>query len=154
MPSGHFMCMALRLRKIPARRSGCSRGRVEVRFGGHPGTKSRPNRHQAGPFRSPRTVLVVQVAQEAVQEAQQNRTATRTKRYAQRGPADMCARHHMKHNIFEASSKAAKTLAEGGRAKRYAQCHFVDMNAFKSIMAQERVNFFGYLAKLNRVALT
>ena len=54
----------------------------------------------------------------------------------------------MKHNIFEASSKAAKTLAEGGRAKRYAQCHFVDMNTFKSIMAQERVNFFGYLAKL------
>ena len=62
MPSGHFMCMALRLRKIPAQRSGCSRGRVEVRFGSHPGTKSRPNRHQAGPCRSPGAVLVVQVA--------------------------------------------------------------------------------------------
>ena len=34
-----------------------------------------------------------------------------------------------------------------GREIRYAQCHFVDMSAFKSIMAQERVNFFGYLAK-------
>ena len=91
---------------------------------------------------------MVQVAQGVVQEAQQNRTATRAKRYAQCGPANMCVRNHMKHNIFEASSNEAKTLAEGGRAKRYAQCHFADMSAFKRIMAQERVNFFGYLAKL------
>ena len=88
------------------------------------------------------------MAQGVVQEAQQNRTATRAKRYAQRGPADMRARDHMKHNIFEASSNEAKTLAEERRAKRYAQCHFADMSAFKRIMAQERVNFCGYLAKL------
>ena len=54
----------------------------------------------------------------------------------------------MKHNVFEALSNEAKTLAERGRAKRYAQYHFADMSAFKRIMAQERVNFFGYLAKL------
>mgnify|MGYP006888681704 CR=1 FL=1 len=88
------------------------------------------------------------MAQEAVQEAQQNRTATRAKRYAQRGPADLCARDDMKHTIFEAFTSEAKSLAEGGRAKRYAQYHFADMSAFKRIMAQERVNFFGYLAKL------
>ena len=41
-----------------------------------------------------------------------------------------------------------KRMPKGGRAKRYAQCHFADMSAFKRIMAQERVNFFGYLAKL------
>ena len=107
-----------------------------------------PKSLQAGPFRRPRAVLVVQVAQEVVQENQQNRTATRAKRYAQRGPADMRARHHTKHSLFEAPSKAAKTLAEGGRAKRYGQCHFVDMSALKRIMAQERVNFVGYLANL------
>ena len=85
---------------------------------------------------------MVQVAQGVVQEAQQNRTATRAKRYAQCGPADMCVRNHMQHNIFEASSNEAKTLAEGGRAKRYAQCHFADMSAFKRVMSQHRVNCF------------
>ena len=107
------------------------RGRSEKASRGAVGS---PNGRQARPFRSPRAVLVVQVAQEVVQEAQQNRTATRAKRYAQCGPADMCARKHMKRCIFEASSQDAKMRPEAGRAKRYAQCVFVDMNAFKRIM--------------------
>ena len=111
------------------------------------GDAGSPNGRSTEPFRSSWAALVVRVAKETVQEARRNRTATRAKRYAQCGPADMCVRNHMKHNIFEASSNDAKTHAEGGRAKRYAQCHFADMSAFKRIMAQERVNFFGYLAK-------
>ena len=78
--------------------------------------------------------LGVQVPKGAVREAQRNRTVTRAKRYAQCGPADMCARKHMKRCIFEASRQEAKMRPEVGRARRYAQCVFVDMNAFKRFM--------------------
>ena len=91
---------------------------------------------------------MVRVAKETVQEARRNRTATRAKRYAQCGPADTCARKHMKRCIFEASSQDAKMRPEAGRAKRYAQCVFVDMNAFKRIMSQHRVHCFCNFAKL------
>ena len=37
---------------------------------------------------------------------------------------------------------------EAGRAKRYAQCVFVDMNAFKRIMSEQRIKFFCNFAKL------
>ena len=92
--------------------------------------------------------MVVQVAKETVQEARRNRTATRAKRYAQCGPADMCARKHMKRCIFEASSQDAKMRPEAGRAKRYAQCVFVDRSAFKRIMSKQRVIVCCNFAKL------
>ena len=88
------------------------------------------------------------MAKEKVQAARRNRTATRAKRYAQCGPADMCARKHMKRCIFEASSQDAKMRPEAGRAKRYAQCVFVDMNAFKRIMSEQRIKFVCNFAKL------
>ena len=47
----------------------------------------------------------------------------------------------------EAVPEAQRTRT-ATRAKRYAQCLFADMRAFKRIMAQERMNFFGDLAKL------
>ena len=78
--------------------------------------------------------MVVRVAKETVQEARRNRTATRAKRYAQCGPADMRARKHMKRCIFEASRQEAKMRPEVRRARRYAQCVFVDMHAFKRFM--------------------
>ena len=84
---------------------------------------------------------MVRVAKETVQEARRNRTATRAKRYAQCGPADMCARKHMKRYMFEASNQEAKMCPEAGRARRYAQCVFVGMSAFKRIMSQQRVTF-------------
>ena len=37
---------------------------------------------------------------------------------------------------------------EAGRPKRYAQCVFVDMSAFKRIMSEQRVIFFCNIAKL------
>ena len=37
---------------------------------------------------------------------------------------------------------------EAGRAKRYAQCVFVDMNAFKRIMSEQRIKFVCNFAKL------
>ena len=37
---------------------------------------------------------------------------------------------------------------ESERAKRYAQCVFVDMSAFKHGMSQQRVNFVCNFAKL------
>ena len=88
------------------------------------------------------------MAKETVQEARRNRTATRAKRYAQCGPADMCARKNMKRCIFEASSQDAKMRPEAGRAKRYAQCVFVDMNVFKRIMSEQRIKFVCNFAKL------
>ena len=45
-------------------------------------------------------VLGFQVAKGAVQEAQQNRTETCAKRYAQCGLADMCAQKHMNQCVF------------------------------------------------------
>ena len=101
-----------------------------------------PNGRSTEPFRSPWAALAVLMAKETVQEARRNRTATRAKRYAQCGPADMCARKHMKRFIFEASSQDAKMRPEAGRAKRYAQCVLVDMNAFKRIMSEQRMKFF------------
>ena len=112
------------------------------------GDAGSPNGRSTEPFRSPWAALVVRVAKETVQEARRNRTATRAKRYAQCGPADMCARKHMKRCIFEASSQDAKMRPEAGRAKRYAQCVFVDMNAFKRIMSEQRIKFFCNFAKL------
>ena len=98
------------------------------------GDAGSPNGRSTEQFRSSWAALVVRVAKETVQEARRNRTATRAKRYAQCGPADMCARNRMKRCIFEASSQDAKMRPEAGRAKRYAQCVFVDMNAFKRFM--------------------
>ena len=112
------------------------------------GDAGSPNGRSTEPFRSIWAALVVRVAKEKVQEARRNRTATRAKRYAQCGPADMCARKHMKRCIFEASSQDAKMRPEAGRAKRYAQCVFVDMSAFKRIMSQQRVYCFCNFAKL------
>ena len=37
---------------------------------------------------------------------------------------------------------------EVGRARRYAQCVFVDRSAFKRIMSKQRDIFFGNFAKL------
>ena len=37
---------------------------------------------------------------------------------------------------------------EAGRAKRYAQCVFVDMNAFERTMPEQRIKFVRNLAKL------
>ena len=37
---------------------------------------------------------------------------------------------------------------ESERAKRYAQCVFVGMNAFKRVMSQHRVDFFCNFAKM------
>ena len=37
---------------------------------------------------------------------------------------------------------------EAGRARRYTQCVFVDMNAFKRIMSEQRAIFFCNFAKL------
>ena len=54
----------------------------------------------------------------------------------------------MKRCIFEASSQDAKMRPEAGRARRYAQCVFVDMGAFKRIMSQQRVSCFCNFAKL------
>ena len=54
----------------------------------------------------------------------------------------------MKRCIFEASSQDAKMRPEAGRAKRYAQCVFVDMNAFKRIMSEQRIKFCCNFAKL------
>ena len=95
------------------------------------GDASSPNGRSTEPFRSPWAALVVRVAKETVQEARRNRTATRAKRYAQCGPADMCARKHMKRCIFEASRQEAKMRPEVGRARRYAQCGPADMCAGK-----------------------
>ena len=114
------------------------------------GDAGSPNGRSTEPFRSTWAALVVRVAKETVQEARRNRTATRAKRYAQCGPADMCARKHMKRCIFEASSQDAKMRPEAGRAKHYAQCVFVDMNAFKRIMSEQRIKFFCNFAKLTR----
>ena len=112
------------------------------------GDAGNPNGRSTRPFRSPWAALVVRVAKETVQEARRNRTATRAKRYAQCGPADMCARKHMKRCIFEASSQVAKMRSETERARRYAQCVFVDMSAFKRIVSQHRVTCFCNFAKL------
>ena len=106
------------------------------------GDAGNPNGRATEPFRSPWAALVVRVAKETVQEARRNRTATRAKRYAQCGPADMCARKHMKRGIFEASRQEAKMRPEVGRARRYAQCVFVDRSAFKRIMSKQRDIFF------------
>ena len=54
----------------------------------------------------------------------------------------------MKRCIFEASSQDAKMRPEAGRAKRYAQCVFVDMNAFERTMPEQRIKFVRNLAKL------
>ena len=112
------------------------------------GDAGNPNGRSTKPFRSPWAALVVRVAKETVQEARRNRTATRAKRYAQCGPADMCARKHMKRCIFEASRQEAKMRPEVGRARRYAQCVFVDRSAFKRIMSKQRDIFFCNFAKL------
>ena len=102
------------------------------------GDAGSPNGRSTEPFRSTWAASVVPVAKEKVQEARRNRIATRAKRCAQRGPADMCARKHMKRCIFEASDQDAKMRPEAGRAKRYAQCVFVDMSALKR-------NMFGHM---------
>ena len=112
------------------------------------GDAGSPNGRSTEPFRSTWAASVVPVAKEKVQEARRNRTATRAKRYTQCGPADMCARKHMKRCIFEASSQDAKMRPEAGRAKRYAQCVFVDMNAFERTMSEQRIKFVCNFAKL------
>ena len=112
------------------------------------GDAGSPNGRSTEPFRSTWAASVVRVAKEKVQEARRNRTATRAKRYTQCGPADMCARKHMKRCIFEASRQEAKMRPEVGRARRYAQCVFVDRSAFKRIMSKQRDIFFCNFAKL------
>ena len=59
-----------------------------------------PNGRSVEPFRSPWAALAAQVAKEAVQEAQWNRTGTRAKRYAQCGLPGMCAQSDMNHCII------------------------------------------------------
>ena len=113
-----------------------------------PGDAGSPNGRATEPFRSAWAALAVPVAKEKVQEARRNRTVTRAKRYAQCGPADMCARKHMKRSVFEASRQEAKMRPEVGRARCYTQCVFVDKSAFKRIMSKQRDIFFCNLAKL------
>ena len=64
------------------------------------GDAGSPNGRSAEPFRSPWAALAAQVAKEAVQEAQRNRTGTSAKRYAQCGLGDMCAPSDMNHCII------------------------------------------------------
>ena len=105
------------------------------------GDAGSPNGRSSGstaPFRRPWAAWVGRVAKGTGQEARRKRTATRAKRYAQCGPADMCARKHMKRCIFEASRQEAKMRPEVGRARRYAQYVFVGRSAFKRIMSKQR----------------
>ena len=88
------------------------------------------------------------MAEEAVPEAQRTRTATRAKRYAHSGLGNMCAQKHMNHCSFGTQSRETKMSPQSDRAKRYAQCVFVCMNAFKRVMSQHRVNFFCNFAKV------
>ena len=113
-------------------------GVTERGAAGIPGDASNPNGRSTEPFRSLWVALAVPMATETAQEARWNRTATRAKRYAPFGPADMCARKHAKRCIFEASNREAKMRPAAGRAKRYAQCVFVDMSALKR-------NMFGHV---------
>ena len=68
---------------------------------------------------------------EAVQEDQRNRTKTCAKRYAQYGLADMRFQKQGTCNIFLTCKKEAEIASEMGGAKRYADCHFVDMSDLK-----------------------
>ena len=88
------------------------------------------------------------MAEEAVPEAQWTRTATRAKRYAHSGLRNMCAQKHMNHCNFGTHSRETKMSPESERAKRYAQYVFVDMNAFKRGMSQQRVHIFCNFAKV------
>ena len=81
----------------------------------------------------------------AAQEAEQNRTETCAKRYAQCGLGDRSRQKHGNHCIFLTWHKEAKVVPEMGGAKRYAQCHFVDMSDLKRFMLGEvRCNFSNF----------
>ena len=80
---------------------------------------------------------MAQVAQEVVQEAHRNRTATRAKRYVQCSLADMCARKHMNRSIICTWRQTVKMDSQTGRAKRYAQYCFEDMSALERFMLRE-----------------
>ena len=79
----------------------------------------------------------------AAQEAQRNRTETRAKRYAQYGLSERSLQKHGNYCIFLTCHQEAKMGPEMGGAKRYAQCHFVDMSDLERFMLEQvRYIFF------------
>ena len=81
----------------------------------------------------------------AGQEAERNRTETCAKPYAQCGLEDRCRQKQRNHCIFLTWQKEAKMVSDMGGARRYAQCHFVDMSDLKRFMLGEvRCNFSNF----------
>ena len=89
-----------RLRKIPNRRSGCSRGHAKGRSGEHSratlAAQTVTSRNRSGILGG----LGGPYGQKALQEAQRNRTTTRAIRYVQCGLVDMCARSNVNRSVF------------------------------------------------------
>ena len=77
------------------------------------------------------------VAQRAAREARQNGTETCAKRYPQYGLSERSLQNLKNCCIFATCHEEPKMDLEMGGARRYAQCHFVDMSDLKRFMLEQ-----------------
>ena len=72
---------------------------------------------------------------------------TRAKRYAQCGLSERSFQKHRNYCIFLTCHKEAKMGSEMGGARRYAQCHFVDMSDLERFMLEQVRYIFSNFTK-------
>ena len=85
------------------------------------------------------------VGRRAAREAQRNRMEMRAKRYAQCGLSERSLQNVRNYYIFLTCHQDAKMGSAMGGARRYTQCHFVDMSDLKRFMLEQvRYIFFDF----------
>ena len=140
--------------KISDRRSGCRRGHAEVRSGGHPWATlpaqmdARRNRLESlGGLKVPSTQGCGPRG-----PTESNGDARQTLRAVCSG-GHVCQKAYESLHILNIRSRS-EMRPELGRARRYAQCHFVHIGALEHFMLRQIVCMFYNFAKRHRVART